>query len=232
MAGDELPPLDNRYHRGILSCAAVYEPPWPAYRQVRSHNNYPTIENSPLWKKKRRETFLTYVFLQRRTSTTWPARSDPPKVCPNQTNWEEFRLYRHHSINVWSSIKLTVFFFSSVENLLPPPDSAFQLGDLFPMVKVINQEVITVFISKKGGFRGHFESRYHQVMKNFLWLGCRFPLCVHKTKSLGFRGEDKSRWGGGGGAGGQESLLEGLAHWGRDCWGFYCLPFRGRPYIT
>ena len=85
------------------------------------------------------------------------------------------------------------FFLYSVENLLPPPDSAFQLGDLFPMVKVINPEVSAVFISKKGGFRGHFESRYHQVMKNFLWLGCRFPLCVHKTKSLGLRGEDKSR---------------------------------------
>ena len=118
MAGDELPPLDNRYHRGILSCAAVYEPPWPAYRQVRSHNNYPTIENSPLWKKKRRETLITYVFLQWRTSTTWAARSDSPKVCPNQTNWEEFRLYRHHSINVWSSIKLTVFFLQCGE---PPP---------------------------------------------------------------------------------------------------------------
>ena len=124
------------------------------------------------------------------------------------------------------------FFFYSVENLLPPPDSAFQLGDLFPMVKVINPEVSAVFISKKGGFRGHFESRYHQVMKNFLWLGCRFPLCVHKTKSLGLRGEYKSRWGGRGGAGGQESLLEGLAHWGRDCWGFYCLPFMCFDYSS
>ena len=134
------------------------------------------------------------MFSQRRTSTTWPARSNSPQVCQNQPTARNF--HKHHSINVLTfKIKLIIIdsFFYSVENLLPSPDSAFQLGDLFPMVKVINPEVSAVFISKKGGFRGHFESRYHQVIKNFLWLGCRFPLCVHKTKSLGLRGEDKSR---------------------------------------
>ena len=81
-----------------------------------------------------------------------------------------------------------------METLLPSPDSAFQLGDFLPMVKV-GQKVFVILEmaaaineSSPGG-----------------WI----PLCDDQTKSVGVCAENKWR---GGGAGREKSFPEGLAH--------------------
>ena len=150
------------------------------------------------------------LFFQRGTTPTWPTRGDSPEV------WEE--LFQSKQSKSWQKIS---FFFlvylnilsSSVETLLPSPDSAFQLGDFFPMVKVPQ---------KLKWSSSEIWKCNHSCMKSscngLLWSGCWVPLCGHQTKSVGVSGgEDKWR---GGGAGREKSLLEGLAHWSRDCRGF------------
>ena len=107
-----------------------------------------------------------------------------------------------------------ILFSSSVETLLPSPDSAFQLGDFFPMVKV-PEFWKSLIIKDKNRFDKNDSSMMWSCL---LWPGSWVSLCGDQTKSVGVVGEEK--WRGGGGAGREKPLLEGLAHWSRDCRGF------------